>query len=76
MGKYEYEQSWEKSQRDNPKLNIKEYINTSSSLVIQTWIANELAEANRLKRLKLMATDKLVHNYTHEEYVKEIEDKA
>ncbi len=76
MAKYEYEQSWEKSQRDNPKLNIKEYINTSSSLVIQTWIANELAEANRLKRLELHVTDKLVNNYTHEEYVKELEGEA
>ncbi len=54
MGKYTYEQSWEMVQKENPKLNIKEYINSSSSLVIQTWIANELAEGNRLKRIEIL----------------------
>lgn len=45
MGKYNYETRPELSN------DQKAYIRKSSECVIQVWIANELAEANRLKRI-------------------------
>lgn len=47
MGKYKYET------RPDLSNDQKEYIKTSSDLTIKCWIANELAEANRIARLRL-----------------------
>lgn len=55
MVKYQYEQSWDKLQQELPNVDIKSYVNESSKLCVQTWIANELAEANRLKRLEFQS---------------------
>lgn len=47
MGKYTYET------RPDLTKDQKAYIKTSSECTIQTWIANELGEANRLKIIEL-----------------------
>lgn len=46
--KYTYETSFEKAEQAG--IDRKDYARESSKLCILTWIANELAEANRLKR--------------------------
>ncbi len=51
--KYTYEQSWEAIQKELPNVKIEDYVNESSKLVILTWIANELATANKLKAIEL-----------------------
>lgn len=51
LPKYDYAVSFEKAIKQGiPK---EEYARESSKNVILTWIANELAELNRLKRLEL-----------------------
>lgn len=51
MGKYNYETSFEEAVKQGiPK---EEYARESSKNVILTWIANELAEANRLKGIEI-----------------------
>jgi len=49
-----------------------------SSKDVQLWIANELAEANRLKRLemKLKDYDYLNSNEAYEKLLKDLEDQA
>jgi len=47
MGKYNYQT------RPDLSSDQKEHIGKSSDLVIKCWIANELAEANRLKRIEI-----------------------
>lgn len=78
MSKYTYEQSWAKLKEECPKINFKSYVNTSSALTIQTWIANELAETNRLKRIELTLSNS--HFDQHEGIYctikKELEDEA
>jgi len=50
--KYTYEKVFDEAiKRGIPK---EEYARESSKLQIITWIANELAEANRLKRIELL----------------------
>ena len=51
MGKYKYITVFEEAIKFG--LTKEEYSKESSKLTIFTWIANELAEANRLERLKL-----------------------
>ncbi len=51
MQKYDYRVSFEEAVKQGiPK---EEYARESSKNVILTWIANELAEANRLKRIEI-----------------------
>lgn len=57
MGKYEYKTSFEEAIKQG--IDENEYARESSKNCILTWIANELAEANRLKRLELK------EKYTH-----------
>lgn len=71
MGKYQY--------KTQPELSSdqKEYIAKSSDLVIKTWIANELVEANRLTRFKLKNKFySIFDKITIEEFQKELEDQA
>lgn len=51
MSKYDYEVSFEKAIKEG--VSKEEYARESSKNVILTWIANELAEANRLTRYEL-----------------------
>lgn len=53
MGKYQYQTNYEEAIKQG--VSKEEYSREASKNCIQTWIANELAEANRLKRLELMA---------------------
>lgn len=81
MSKYQYEQSWAKLKKELPTINFKTYVNTSSALTIQTWIANELAEANRLKRIELRIQITQVGQTDFKEdtisnWLEELEDKA
>ena len=74
MGKYTYD--------SRPELSPdqKAYIKTSSECTIQTWIANELAEANRLKlfeiRLALTMAATSLSPKTIETLKKNLEDRA
>ena len=54
MGKYHYEQSFEKAIEQG--VSKEEYARESSKNCIMAWIANELAEQNRLKRIELEQT--------------------
>ena len=76
MGKYNYKVSFKGAIKAG--LSKEVYSQFSSGLIIQTWIANELAEANRLKRWEL-----LNNNWFEEDgrnrpirSNKELEDKA
>ena len=51
MNKYTYKSSFEEAIKQGVDKN--EYARHSSVNCILTWIANELAEANKLKRLQL-----------------------
>ena len=51
MGKYEYQTLFEEAIKHG--VAKEEYSRESSKMCIMTWIANELAEANRLKRIEL-----------------------
>ena len=51
MGKYEYETLFDEAIKHG--VSKEEYSRESSKMCILTWIANELAEMNRLKRLEL-----------------------
>lgn len=51
--KYHYQQSWAFIQKEMPHVKLEEYVNESSKLVILTWIANEKARSNELKKMEL-----------------------
>lgn len=51
--KYHYKQSWAAMQKELPDIKLEDYVKESSKLVILTWIANELATANKLKAIEL-----------------------
>lgn len=51
MGKYEYQSLFDEAIKHG--VSKEEYSREQSKLHILTWIANELAEANRLKRIEL-----------------------
>jgi len=49
MGKYRYRTNVARMKEENPNLKIDEYLANASKLYMLEAIANELAEANRLK---------------------------
>ena len=51
MSKYNYEINYEEAIKQG--ISKEGYSREASKNCIQTWIANELAEANRLKRLEI-----------------------
>jgi len=51
MSKYSYETNYEEAIKQG--VSKEEYSREASNNCIQTWIANELAESNRLKRIEL-----------------------
>ena len=65
MGKYDYKVNFEEAIKRG--ISPEQYARESSKLTILNWIANELAEANRLKRLVL--SGELAD-------IKELEDRA
>ena len=72
MGKYEYKISFEKAIEQG--IDKNEYARESSKNCIMTWIANELAEANRLKRIEL--APKYLNTETTPFNPKDLEDQA
>lgn len=66
--KYTYETSFDKAIKYG--IDKNEYARESSKLTILTWIANELAEANKLKRLELKGSSDM--KYCSETTRKEI----
>ena len=72
MGKYQYEISFEKAIEAG--VSKEEYSRESSKNCILTWIANELAESNRLTILKMKLNHGII---TSKDILKEeLEDKA
>lgn len=53
MGKYRYESSWKDLQKEFPNYDFTKYVNETSKIWCLNNISNELAEANRLKRIEL-----------------------
>lgn len=51
MSKYNYETNYEEAIKQG--VSKEEYSREASKNCILTWIANELAESNKLKRLEL-----------------------
>lgn len=51
MGKYDYKTNFEEAIKRG--ITPEQYARESSKLTILNWIANELAEANKLKRLEI-----------------------
>ena len=45
-------------------------------IIVKYYIANELAEANRLKRIKMKRQDKININNNYVAYVGSLEDQA
>lgn len=69
MGKYQYKISYEEAIKQG--VSKEEYSREASKNCIMTWIANELAETNRLKRLELRITYDL-----SDRQLQELDDKA
>ena len=62
INKYEYIISFDEAIKQGiPK---EEYARESSKNCILTWIANELAEANRLKRMEIRQNHGIYDDYT------------
>lgn len=71
--KYNYKISFEKAKAFG--IDENEYARESSKNCILTWIANELAEANRLKRLELKSSNKVIGKDTDGSFCYEFDDE-
>ncbi len=72
--KYTYETSFDKAIEYG--IDKNEYSREASKLTVLTWIANELAEANRIKRLQLKGSSDMKYcpDDTRKEIIENLSD--